>query len=265
MGPTPTGQNSLPRLIGMVHLRALPGSPGFDGDMEAVLAAAVADAVTLESAGFDGLMVENYGDAPFFADRVPAVTVAAMARAVAAIREAVTRPLGINVLRNDALSAMSIAAASQADYIRVNVLAGMMFTDQGPIIGKAAEVTRLRAQLGANVAILADVFVKHAVPPSGVTLPQAAEELVGRGGADAVIVSGVATGKAPDPVHLKEARAAIGDAALYVGSGVNTQTAPSYLEVADGLIVGSAAKPNGDIDAPVDAALAAAIVAATQR
>lgn len=251
-------------MIGMVHLLPLPGAPDFAGDFEAVIGQAAADAATLAEAGFDGLMIENFGDAPFFADAVPPITVAAMTRVAAAIRAAIDVPIGINVLRNDALSAVSIAAAVGAGFVRVNVLSGTMFTDQGPIVGKAAEVARLRAAVGRDVAIFADVFVKHAVPPAGLTLEQAAEELTGRGGADAVVASGLATGKAPSLVHVKETKAAIGDMPLYIGSGATAMTARSFLEAADGIIVGSATKPGGRITAPVDLRLASEIVAATR-
>jgi len=253
---------ALPRLIGMVHLLPLPGSPEFSGDLIPVVEQAVSDARTLAAAGFDGLMIENFGDAPFYPDCVPPVTVAAMTRVAASVAAAVELPLGINVLRNDALSALSIAAVVGASYIRVNVLTGTMFTDQGPIVGRAAEVARLRAALGVDVKILADVMVKHAVPPPGLTLEQAADELTGRGGADAVIASGPATGRPPTLEHLEQTKAAIGDLPLYVGSGATAVTARSFLTAADGLIVGSATKRNGDIGAPVDVTLAGEVVAA---
>ena len=262
MGTIPTARGPLPRLIGMIHLLPLPGAPEFGGDFDAVIDQAVADAVTLRDTGFDGLMLENFGDAPFFADSVPPVTVAAMTRAAVAVSAAADLPLGINVLRNDALSAVSIAAAVGAEFIRVNVLTGTMYTDQGPIVGKAAAVARLRAAIGPGVAIVADVFVKHAVPPHGLTLEQAAEELTGRGGADAVVASGLATGKPPTVEHLEQTKAAIGDLPLYVGSGTSAVTAQSFLRFADGLIVGSATKPGGRITAPVDSDLARQVVAA---
>ena len=101
-----------PRLIGMVHLGALPGAPGYRDDFDSLVGAAVEDARTLEAAGFNGLMIENYGDVPFFADRVPAVTVAAMTAAVSEIARAVTIPFGVNVLRNDGESALAIAAVT---------------------------------------------------------------------------------------------------------------------------------------------------------
>ena len=250
------------RLIGMVHLRPLPGAPGFAGDFDGVLDAASTDAITLAEAEFDGIMVENFGDTPFHADVVPAVTVAAMTRAVHAIRSAVDLPVGVNVLRNDAVAALSVAAATGAGFVRVNVLSGMMFTDQGPIVGKAAEVMRLRARLAPDVAVLADVFVKHATPPHGLRIEDATHDLAGRGGADAIVVSGAATGNAPDLDRVRTVKQAAGATPVYVGSGVTTATVGAMLEIADGCIVGSALKPDGDITAPIDASLAGAFVAA---
>ena len=135
-----------PRLVGMVHLGPLPGAPRYRGDLDAVITAAVADARTLIDAGFDGLMVENFGDAPFFADDAPKETIAAMTRVVGAVT-ALGAPTGVNVLRNDALGALAVAAASGAAFIRVNVLSGVMYTDQGVITGKGAELQHHMAQL----------------------------------------------------------------------------------------------------------------------
>ena len=126
----------------MVHLEPLPGASRFVGDLQEVIRAAVRDAATLADAGFDAIMVENHGDAPFFADDVPKITIAAMTRAVDAIG-ANGLDTGVNVLRNDAIAALSIAAATGASFIRVNVLTGTMFTDQGPIVGRAAEAMPL--------------------------------------------------------------------------------------------------------------------------
>ena len=124
----------------MVHLGPLPGSPQFGHDLKAVIASALADAERLEAAQFDGVMIENFGDIPFFADDVPKATIAGMTRVVSAISRHVDIPFGVNVLRNDALGALAIAAATGASFIRVNVLSGLMHTDQGPIVGRAAEV-----------------------------------------------------------------------------------------------------------------------------
>ena len=246
----------------MVHLGALPGSPLFTGDLDAVVDTAVTDAVTLARAGFGGVMIENFGDAPFFADDVPKVTVAAMTRAVDAIRRAVDLPIGVNVLRNDALAALAVAATTGAAFVRVNVLSGTMFTDQGPIVGRAAEVSRARATLAPDVAIMADVFVKHATPPAGLTVEQATHDLTGRGGADAVVVSGSGTGSAPTMSHLRAVRAAAPDTPLYLGSGVTAGTVKRFLTVADGVIAGTSIKQRGRTTAPVAANRSKAFVAA---
>ena len=248
------------RLIGMVHLEPLPGASRFEGDLEEVIRAAVRDATTLADAGFDAVMVENHGDAPFFADDVPKITVAAMTRAVDAIG-AIGLDTGVNVLRNDAIAALSIAAATGASFIRVNVLTGTMFTDQGPIVGRAADVERFRSLHCPDVAILADVFVKHATPPAGLTLEEATHDLTTRSGADGIIVSGPATGAAADLDDL----ALVADTKslpVFVGSGVTAASIGTTLKIADGVIVGSATKPDGNVEAPVDAELAQAIVTA---
>jgi hypothetical protein len=242
----------IPRLIGMVHLGPLPGSPGFAGDLGAVVGAAIRDAEILAEAGFDGLMVENFGDAPYFADDVPKTTVAAMTRACAAVHDSVGIPVGVNVLRNDALAALAVAGAAGASFIRVNVLSGTMAADQGVITGRAAEVARMRAEMGGGIAVLADVFVKHAVPPPGLDAEQAARDTFERAGADALVVTGPATGASASPDLLGEIRAALPGAPLYVGSGVDPDSVASLLDVADGVIVGTALKVEGVTTAPVD-------------
>jgi membrane complex biogenesis BtpA family protein len=251
-------------LIGMVHLGPLPGAPRFAGDLDAVLAAALADAATLADAGFDALLVENFGDAPFYPDDVPPVTVAAMTRAVAEVRRAVALPVGVNVLRNDALTALAVAAATGGAFIRVNVLAWSMHTDQGPIAGRAAEVARRRAALGPRIQVLADIFVKHAVPPPGLTLEQAAADTWERAGADGLIVTGTATGQEASLDDLRRVKEAVPGALVYAGSGVTAGSVAALLEAADGVIVGTALKRGGIVTTPVDPARARDFVAAAR-
>lgn len=248
------------RLIGVIHLPPLPGAPRFSGESD--LATAIDDAKELAGAGFDALIVENFGDAPFFPDNVPAATVAAMTRAVLAIGDAAHIPIGVNVLRNDGLAAMGIAAATGASFIRVNVYTGAMMTDQGIISGRAAEITRLRVQLGVEVDIYADALVKHAVPPPGTTMESAVADAVGRGLADAVIVTGDATGASVDLDLLRRAVASSGAAPVLVGSGATEENIAQILDVAQGAIVGTSLKVDGITTNPVDPARAAAFVKA---
>ena len=248
------------RLIGMVHLGPLPGAPGYQGDVRSIVRSAVADATTLSDAGFDAVLIENYGDAPFFIDDVPKITVAAMTSAVEAVG-AIGLPFGVNVLRNDALAALAIAATTGATFIRVNVLSGTMFTDQGPVAGRAGEVIRFRDTHCPAVAVLADVFVKHATPPQGLSLRDAAIDLSDRSGADALVVSGPATGEPTDIGDLTTV-ADVTSLPVYVGSGANARSVAEILKIADGVIVRTATKPGGRIEAPVDRELATEIVRA---
>lgn len=240
-------------VLGMVHLLPLPGSPGWAGSMEQVLDRAMLDARTLVDGGLRGVVVENYGDAPYFPDSVPAETVASMAAVVTVLRRELDVPLGVNVLRNDGPAALAVAAAAGAGFVRVNVHTGSMFTDQGLLQGRAHRTLRLRATLRSPVAIFADVFVKHATPPPGTRLEDAARDAHQRGLADALIVSGGSTGHPTDPAVVARVKEAVPGVPVWVGSGATPETARLHLRSADGLIVGSALQQDGVAGRPVDA------------
>lgn len=231
--------------MGMVHLLPLPGSPRFGGSMDEVVATAAEDARVLMDAGFPALLVENFGDVPFHADSVPPQTIAAMTVAVDEV-VGVGLPVGVNVLRNDALAALGIAAATGARFIRVNVLTGIMYTDQGPIVGRAAEVHRARAALSLDVEVWADVMVKHSTPPAGADAGRAAADTVERGLADAVIVSGSGTGEVIDVDEARTVKGAVPEGTrLVAGSGVSVDSLDRALSVVDTMIVGSSIKADG--------------------
>jgi len=242
-------------LIGMVHLRPLPGSPRYDGNLEAVAAEALHDVQTLQSGGMDGCIIENFGDAPFYPDRVPAVTVAAMTWVIARIRPKIRFPFGVNVLRNDVRSAISIAAVTGAGFVRVNVHIGAALTDQGIIEGQACESLRLRSALRCDALILADVAVKHSEAIGGRRpLEFEACEAVERGLADAIVLTGSATGEAGAPWDIRSVKAEVPRVPVLAGSGVLPETVQEFLEVADGIIVGSALEAAGKAGRPVELA-----------
>lgn len=252
-------------IIGMVHLLPLPGSPRFGGSLAAVIARAIKDARALESGGIDGLMIENYGDAPFTPGSVDPITVAAMTVAVQAVRGAVRIPCGVNVLKNDARSSLAIATATGCRYVRVNIHIGAMVTDQGVIQGDAYGTLRYRQALGSGVKIFADVLAKHGVPIAPVDLEQEARDAAYRGLADALIVSGKGTGEPTDVAAVKTVRAAVPDVPLLVGSGVTPATVAEFLGIADGVIVGSSLKKGRKILDPIDPAKVEALVRAAGR
>ncbi len=253
-------------LIGMVHLPALPGAPRHALSLDAIEEKALAAARLLAEAGFDACMVENFGDAPFHAERVEPVTVAAMSRLVASLRrELPALPLGVNVLRNDAGAALAVAVAAGADFVRINVHVGATATDQGVLHGKAAATLRLRRALDANVALWADVHVKHGRSLAHATAVDEARDAVGRGLADAVIVSGPGTGWSTDLDELRAVRRLDLGVPVYVGSGVQEQSVGLYLRESDGVIVGSALATGGRAGAPLDPARVQGFVAAARK
>ncbi len=244
-----------PALIGVVHLAPLVGAPRYGGRLGPVLAAALRDARALVRGGCDALIVENFGDVPFHPGAVPPETIACMARALEAVRAAHPRlPLGVNVLRNDARAALGLAAAFELEFLRINVHAGAAVTDQGLLEGRAAETLRERARLCPRTRIWADVQVKHATQLSDQSLGEAAADLVQRALADALIVSGRATGSAPGARAVAEVRSAAGRAPVLLGSGLTLANARELLAGAQGAIVGTALKRGGRVSAPVEEA-----------
>ena len=240
-------------IIGMVHLPPLPGSPRATLRLADVIERAVADAEQLVAGGVDALMIENFGDVPFFPGRVPAITVAAMTRAARAVKERCSVPLGINVLRNDGLSALSVAVAVEANFVRVNVLCGARVTDQGVVAGIAHDLLRLRQQLDARqIQILADVDVKHSAPLAVRPIADEVADTLQRGCADALIISGAGTGLPLQPSHLEAAKESAGDAPVLAGSGVSAESIATLAPLADGFIVGSALKVDGEPTNPVE-------------
>ena len=249
-------------LIGMIHLRPLPGSPRYDDDWNRVLQNAIRDAQALSAGGASAVMLENFGDPPFYPGRVPAYVVASITAVACAIRNAVDLPLGINVLRNDGQSALAVAVACGAQFIRVNVLCGARVTDQGVINGIAHDLLRERAMLGAqSIAIFADVDVKHSAPLAARPLEDEVEDTIERGLANALIVSGSGTGKKTDPAHVKLVKKSARNTPILIGSGASAATIKNYLPFADGFIVGTAIKVDGRVENAVDVERVREIVA----
>ncbi|MGB7085465.1 MAG: BtpA/SgcQ family protein [Phormidesmis sp.] len=238
--------------IGVIHLLPLPASARWQGDLQAVIARAEQEATALASGGAHGLIVENFFDAPFPKSQVDPAVVSAMSLVVQRLRQLVTLPIGINVLRNDAHSALAIATCSGASFIRVNVLTGVMATDQGLIEGEAHELLRYRRELGSEVKILADVLVKHARPLGMPNLAAVVQDTIHRGLADGVILSGWATGEPPTVEDLRLARTAAGNTPVLIGSGASVDNIGQLICLADGVIVSSSLKRKGQIEQPID-------------
>ena len=258
--------DAAPALIGVVHLLPLPGAPSPSRGLAAVRDRAVADARALWAGGIRTAIVENMGDAPFTGGRVGPEVVAAMTHIAGAVRSAVPElELGINVLRNDGAAALAVAAAVGARFIRVNVLSGASWTDQGLVQGQARDLLLLRRRLRADgvpaIRIAADICVKHGVPAGEHDPVRVAHDTAGRGGADVLIVTGAATGAATVLSPIPAVRAA-GGVPVWVGSGVTLDTAAATARFADGAIVGTALHRHANVEEPLCPDRVRAMVAA---
>ncbi|HEY9634111.1 MAG TPA: BtpA/SgcQ family protein [Coleofasciculaceae cyanobacterium] len=252
-------------IIGVVHLLPLPTSPRWGGSLKMVIDRAEQEVTALASGGVDGIIVENFFDAPFTKNQVDPAVVSAMTLIVQRLMNLVTLPMGINVLRNDAQSALAIATCVRAQFIRVNVLTGVMATDQGLIEGQAHQLLRYRRELGSDVKILADVLVKHARPLGSPNLTTAVQETIERGLADGVILSGWATGSPPTLEDLELASAAANGTPVFIGSGANWENISTLMQAADGVIVSSSLKRRGRIQQPIDPIRVSQFVEAVRR
>lgn len=253
-------------IVGVIHLLPLIGSPQSRRPFHEIRARALSDARMLVDNGIDGVIVENYGDAPFYPDSVEPHTVAALTLITSEIRERYPQtPIGLNVLRNDAKSALAIATVTGANFIRVNVHVGAMLTDQGILQGGAHETLRYRLLLKSEVKIFADIAVKHAVPLAPIDISASAEDTYHRGLADALIVTGIATGKSVNLDQLQIVKSAVPQASVFAGSGVAVDNLAEVLQYADGVIVGTSIKHEGVTTNVVDPDRVRALIKARER
>jgi membrane complex biogenesis BtpA family protein len=250
-------------LIACIHLLPLPGSPRYQGTMEVVYDTALAEVAIFQRYPIDGLIVENYRDAPFYPRSLPPETVAALAAVTREVVRVAHVPVGVNALRNDAQAALAIATATEAAFIRVNVHMGVVTSDQGIIQGMSHETLRLRAALRSSVLIFADVGVKHATPLGTRGLVLETRDLSERGLVDALIVSGVWTGAetSPDDIALVRQHTTL---PVLLGSGATPENLHCVYNQVDGLIVGSTFKQAGQAENMVEEARVKAFTAARQ-
>lgn len=239
-------------IIGVVHLLPLPTSPRWGGNLKTVIERAEQEAAALAAGGVDALIVENFFDAPFTKGQVDPAVVSAMTLIIERLMNLIMLPVGVNVLRNDARSALAIANCVGASFIRVNVLTGVMATDQGIIEGCAHDLLRYKRELGSNTAILADVLVKHSHPLGTRDLKTTIQETIERGLADGIIISGPATGIPPSLEDLHLAAGVANNTPIFIGSGATWQNVSQLMKVADGVIVASSLKRHGKITEPID-------------
>lgn len=225
-------------LFGVIKLDPLPGAPRYSGNMKQILDRALSEARIFEESGVDALIIENYGDYPFFAETQEPETVASMTVVSHEVAKATRLPIGVNVLRNSWKAALAIAATVGGSFIRLNILTDVLVTDQGLISGAAAEAARYKRFLGCqDIKIFSDIYSKHGAPLARRPLAVVAEDMVHRGGADAIIVDGVDSATPPPLEDIEEVKQVVPETPVLIGSGLKMTNA-ELLHHADGAIIG---------------------------
>lgn len=237
-------------IIGMVHCLPLPGTARYDGDTKKIFNQAVRDAVTLEKAGVDAVMVENMGDDPF-AVKLDTAQVAALAVATRLVRNSVSIPVGVDAAFCDYEASLSIAHTCGGSFVRIPVFVDTVEFYGGIIQPCARECMLYRKNLGAeSIMVLADIQVKH----TNMLLPHVTAEQSAKAadacGADAIIVTGSSIGIEPAIEMVRRVKQ-VTKLPVIAGSGVNTANIQEQLQVADGAIIGSSLKEGGLLSNPI--------------
>jgi len=230
-------------VIGMVHIGALPGTPLFDPGVDLV-ADAQADLHALQEAGFDAVMFGNENDRPYEFD-VDTASTATMAAIIGALKSQITVPFGVNVLW-DPMSSVALGAATGAAFVR-EIFTGTYASDMGVWSPDAGKAMRYRNRLGrSDMAMLYNISAEFAHSLDRRALPDRARSAVFSSIPDAVLVSGQITGEAASMSDLEAVKAVLPDMAVMANTGVKHETVADVLAVADGCIVGSSLKVDGD-------------------
>jgi hypothetical protein len=253
-------------VIGMIHAGALPGTPAARLPLRKIIDAAVREAKIYRDAGLDGVALENMHDVPYLRGGVGPEIVACMTAVAQAVKAEFRGITGIQILAAANREALAVALAASLDWVRVEGFAFAHVADEGFIDSSAAELLRYRRQIGAEkIQVWADIKKKHSAHAltADVSLGEtaAAAEFMR---ADALIITGTATGKPPSRADLVETKAH-STLPVIVGSGADADNIGQFVGVADGFIVGSSFKQGGRWDRPVDASRVRLLMKALQR
>jgi len=239
-------------VIAMVHLGALPGAPLYDGQagLEGIVAAAKADLDALQAAGVDAVMFGNENDRPYEFD-VDRASLATMAYVIGKLRDDISVPFGVNVLW-DPTSTIALAAATGAAFCR-EIFTGTYASDMGSWTPDAGAAMRYRDRLGrSDCLMLYNVSAEFADSLDRRPLADRARSAVFSSIPDAVLVSGAITGEAARMEDLEAVKAVLPETPVLANTGVKHDTVADVLRIADGCIVGSSLKVDGDTWNAVD-------------
>lgn len=235
-------------VIGMIHLKPLPGSPHFKGgNLDSVYDFAMKDLDAMETGGVDGFIVENAWDLPFSKpEDIGMETVAGMTALIERLKKETELSIGINCLANGALQALAVAKAVDLPFVRVNQWVNAYVANEGLVEGASAKALRYRSNIkGDNIKVFADVHVKHGSHSivADRSLQDQTDDAVFFD-ADVLIATGTRTGNA---TQIEEIEGISNHTQLpvIIGSGMNASNVNKLLSKANGCIVGSSVKKDG--------------------
>jgi membrane complex biogenesis BtpA family protein len=237
-------------LIAMCHLEALPGRPRYDatGGVEAIVASAAREVTALQDGGVDAILFCNENDIPY-STSVGMEAVATMAHVIGRVSDQLRVPYGTNLLW-DAAASIAAAVASGASFIR-EVLTGVYDSDMGLLAPDLGKVAGYRQAIGGrHIAMFANITPEFSRSVGGRSVADRAASAAYLG-VDALLISGPAAGVDASMSDLREAKEAV-EIPVLANTGVKHETIEDVLTVADGAIVGTSLKVDGDTWNPVD-------------
>jgi membrane complex biogenesis BtpA family protein len=241
-------------IIAMIHLAPLPGSPLYDraGGMQKIVEDSARDIEALQEGGVDAVMFGNEGDRPYLLKASPE-SLAAMAFAVGALKPLIKVPFGVNYLW-DPVATVRLAVASGARFAR-EIFTGVYDSDMGLWQPDAAAALRLRADCGrADLKLMFNINAEFAAPVGDRPIAARAKSAVFSSLADVILVSGPMTGEAVEAANLTVVKEALPDTPVFANTGVNLGNVGDILKVADGAVIGTHFKVDGNTWNPVDGA-----------
>jgi len=241
-------------VIAMVHIGALPGTPLYevDGGLEKLIEGALADIERLQAGGVDAVMFGNENDRPYFFKATPE-GIAAMTAVVQAAKSHLSIPFGVNYLW-DPIASVAIGAATGASFVR-EVFTGLFASDMGLWQPDCAGAARLRRNLGRDdMKLLFNINAEFAHSLDARPIELRAKSAVFSSLADAILVSGPITGEPVDRSSLRSVREVVQTVPVFANTGVNIDNVREILSIADGVVIGTHFKVDGETWNPVDGA-----------
>lgn len=233
-------------VLGMIHLRALPGTPFYDGDDQKIIDQALAELAIYNQANVDGVIIENMHDIPYLKENVGPEITSFMTKAALAIRAQTDLPCGLQILAGANKAALAVAKAANFQFIRAEGFVFAHVGDEGIIESNAGELLRYRKKINAeDIFVITDIKKKHSA--HSITADVSIEETARAAdffASDGLIITGNATGHQASFEEVKQVRQST-NLPVIIGSGVNIENVNLYINNSDALIIGSSFKKDG--------------------